>query len=134
MTRKRLLRVLMGTGMQRNKAQLLVDFVQRHGDTHADGLRYLTRTMLAGRWMDQAEWRCNGQIIRQDGRLCIVRMERGQIRLLSVLPPEIEQHIPMTPRCIRWGRGNGKTQVYQTVNLNLVFLQVLAQIKNGGTT
>lgn len=133
MTRKRFLRVLMGTGMQRNKAQLLVDFVQRHGDTHADGLRHLTTVMLAERWMSQAADRCNGQVILLHGRLCIGRMEQGSLQLLSVLPPEIERLIPPRHYLVRWGRQNGKTTIYRTVNLNLIALQALVQIKNGGT-
>ena len=99
MTRKRFLRVLLSTGMQRDNALLLVEFVHRHGDTHEDGLRYLTSMMLAERWVSQAVYRCNGQITRRGKQLCIVRTEQGRKRLLSVLPPEIEQHIPLHRVC-----------------------------------
>ena len=133
MTRKRFLQVLMGTGIQRRNAQALADFVHTHGDTYAAGLQYLTAMMLAERWMSQAVYRCNGQIVRQGQQLCIVRIEHGQQQLLSVLPPEIELHIPPRRHIIRWGRQNGKTTVYRTVHINLVSLETLALIKYGGT-
>lgn len=133
MTRKRFLRLLMSTGMQRSKAQYLADFIHSHGDTYNAGLQYLTAMILAERWVSQAIYRCNGQLVRHGRQLCIVRMEQGQQRLLSVLPPEIELHIPPHPLLVHWGRGNGKTEVYRTVHINLIALKILAQIKYGGT-
>lgn len=130
MTRKRLYKLLLSTGMQRNATAALLDLPARSDLTNEDVLHMLMMTVLPGRWLSNVTRHYHAAPVRYCGKIIAIR--RGSaphtMQIVTVMAEELQNSLPPQASYTIFGRGNGKTVLHRYETINQIAINILANL------
>lgn len=128
MTRKRLYKLLLSTGMQRNDAQKIMCSREATLLTHRAQLRLAVHTCLPAMWLHYVYNSFGAMPARYRGQLCALRWDGGKFgfTVTTVMAPELMAELPQPQHVLPVRTGH----IRRVRSLNQAAILTLAKLED----